>query len=339
MNHFYFLSIFLSVSSLTAYSDVLPVPDKDGKRLLPNQERLQFDSEYKQLYEGTLDETRQLQTENEAIRRQLENMQQLRQNAPAIEGGGLNNESLVRESTTKTPKKTTMTAPSAVYGAGVQTFAVSEENDGFDEVLPAGSWVRAKLMTGVEANSRYPYNVTLQLDYAFTGPNGYKVPLEGCLTIAEAKADLSIERVIILPKKLSCIRENGEYVERSISGFVAGRDSSNGVPGVYSSKQGKVFLQALIASIAKGAGTAVQMTQFSETVGGSENASVARNFTGNVGQYAAAKGVTDAATLVTDWYLNQAKALLPSISIGSGQDLWIIVTESVNVPALSNNWD
>jgi conjugal transfer pilus assembly protein TraB len=203
------------------------------------------------------------------------------------------------------------------------------------EVLPAGSWVRAKILTGAEANNRYPYNMTLQLDYAFTGPNGTKIPLQGCITIAEAKADLSIERVIILPTKLSCVRDDGEYVERQLTGFVAGRDSSNGVQGVYSSKQGKVFLQALLASIAKGAGAAVQMTQFSETIGGSENATVAKNFTGNVGQFALAKGVTDAATLVTDWYLNQAKALLPTIMVGSGEDVWIIVTESVEVPPLA----
>ena len=280
-----------------------------------------------------------MQIENESLKRQLENLQRLRKNDPAYEGGGLNNESRIKDKKTQRTKSNVSTAPSSVYGGGVQTFAISYETDEAGEVLPAGSWVRAKLMTGVEANSRYPYNVTLQLDYAFTGPNGYKIPLQGCLAVAEAKADLSIERVIILPKTLSCVKESGEYVEREIEGFVAGRDSSNGVRGVYSSKQGKVFLQALIASIAKGAGTAVQMTQFTETVSGSENAAVARNFTGDVGQFAVAKGLTDASTLVADWYLNQAKALLPSINIGSGQDLWIIVTSSVNVPPLYDGWN
>jgi hypothetical protein len=333
----YILVILLLLIGNSAWADVLPVPDKTGRRLLPDETRLEIDTEYKRRLEEQLGRDQKAESENEALRKQLENLRNLRAAEPNLEGGGLNNKPRVKEIEKPKPNRQTVSAPTANYGSGIQTFAIDYATSGEGEILPAGSWVRAKILTGAEANNRYPYNMTLQLDYAFTGPNGSKVPLQGCITIAEAKADLSIERVIILPTKLSCVRNDGEYVERKVTGFVAGRDSANGVQGVYSSKQGKVFLQALLASIAKGAGAAVQMTQFTETISGSENAAVAKNFTGNVGQFALAKGVTDAATLVTDWYLNQAKALLPTIMVGSGQDVWIIVTESVEIPPLAEN--
>jgi hypothetical protein len=67
------------------------------------------------------------------------------------------------------------TAPVA-RGSGLQTFAVSTKARGTDgvpdgfTVLPTGSHVKARMVSGVEANVREPYPVLLQLDYAFTGP-------------------------------------------------------------------------------------------------------------------------------------------------------------------------
>lgn len=54
-------------------------------------------------------------------------------------------------------------------------------------------------------------------------------------------------------------------------------------------------------------------------------------------KYGVAKGVGNAASMVTDWYLKQAMALFPTISIGSGSSVWIILTDDVlDVPTLDS---
>jgi hypothetical protein len=154
------------------------------------------------------------------------------------------------------------------------------------------------------------------------------------MVITDAKADLSIERVVMAPHTLSCVMENGEHFDRGVKGFVAGSDSANGLEGVYLSKQNKVFLAALLASIVKGAGEAVQMSNIEEQVSGAEHGAVARNFKGNVTQFAVAKGLTDAGGMVADWYLEQAKALLPTIGVASGAEVWVVMTKTVEIPDL-----
>ena len=56
--------------------------------------------------------------------------------------------------------------------------------------------------------------------------------------------------------------------------------------------------------------------------------------TGDQGRFIAANGAGNAANAVTSWYLKHAESLLPTINIGSGEDVWMIVQESVELP----NW-
>ncbi len=54
--------------------------------------------------------------------------------------------------------------------------------------------------------------------------------------------------------------------------------------------------------------------------------------TGDQAKYIGAGGATNAATMVTQWYLQQAQNLLPTINVGSGQDVWIVMQDSVELP-------
>jgi type IV secretory pathway VirB10-like protein len=336
----------------------LPVPDEQVKRTMPNDTKEMIDTEYKKLYEQKEQETAGTIEENERLRKELEALKNFNagssnptapaasavmpgtseSKSPAVVGNELGN---VSGNQKKGPKRQvqTQSAPTKQLASGVQVFAVSSEAANDLTVLPAGSWVRAKLLTGVQANARYAYNVLMQLDYAYTGPNGSKIPLQGCLVIGGAVADLSIERIIISPHTISCVRDNGEAFQRKVEGFVAGKDSSNGLTGVYDSKQGKVFLQAVLAGVVKGASEAYEIANTDSQVvtGAFGSQSVAKNFKGKFQELAVAKGVGGAAEMVTNWYLEQAKALLPTIHAGSGQDVWIVVTDRVDVPDLRAN--
>jgi len=45
--------------------------------------------------------------------------------------------------------------------------------------------------------------------------------------------------------------------------------------------------------------------------------------------------MVDGASMVAQWYLEQAKYLIPSIGVGSGQYVFITMLDTIDVPSLS----
>ncbi|CAM6053768.1 unnamed protein product [Sphagnum tenellum] len=198
-------------------------------------------------------------------------------------------------------------------------------------VLPSGSYVKGVLMTGVEAPEGKSYPVLLQLDYAYVIPNDKRLDLSGCFMIAKAEGDLSTERVQLQGQTLSCVSRHGGMFERSINAFVAdNKDQSYAVMGSVNSKQDRVAAMAFLASIVSGIGNSIKSAQVTTQLpvaGGAQTL-----VTGDQAKYIGAGAAADAATLVTQWYLKQAEHLLPTINVGSGQEVWMVMFNKVELP-------
>ena len=220
-------------------------------------------------------------------------------------------------------------------GAPMISFPVKSTGKAFlkkpEIVLPSGSYVKATLLTGIEAPEGKTYPVLLQLDYAYVIPNDKRLDLAGCFMIAKAQGDLSTERVQMQATKLSCVSKRGGMFEREVNGFIADDvDNSFAVIGSVNTKQDRVAATAFLSSIVAGIGKAIQQAQTTSQVtplGGSQTV-----LTGDQGKFIAAGGASDAASLVTQWYLKQAQALLPTINVGSGQNIWVIMQDQVDLP-------
>jgi conjugal transfer pilus assembly protein TraB len=206
-------------------------------------------------------------------------------------------------------------------------------------VVPLGSYVKARVLTGVEANDQEPFPMLLQLDYAFVGPNKTKIDLSHCFMIAKTKANLSTERVMAETQDISCVRDNGEHFKRNAKGFIAGEDSTFGMTGELISRQGQVLMTAVLANLAKGAGEAVALANSATQVVTGPGGAIAQStrISGNTGAYVAGKSITDAAQMIADWYLEHARKLMPSIAIGSGRDVWVVLLDTIQVPPLPVN--
>lgn len=353
----------LALNSTALAQALLPVPDAQIKRVVPQDGALFDEEEREKLASERLKEAQAVFEENQRLKIELEEakgnalMLESAQNQdiepvpsefePFTGNQEVNQETSIQSFKDTQPLQSNplpnirrVDTPEKANSSGVQVFRVSESAQNSLKVLPAGSWVRAKLLTGVQANSKFAYSVLLQLDYAYTGPNLSKIPLQGCLIVGGATSDLSIERVIISPHTLSCVRDDGENIQRPVKGFVAGQDSSNGLPGVFDSKQSKVFLAAALAGIVKGASEAYEIahTETNVLTSSAGSQAVTKNFTGEFRDLALAKGLGGPAEMVTQWYLEQAKSLLPTIHVGSGQDVWIIMTDRVDVPDLHGDF-
>ncbi|MBT4791475.1 MAG: hypothetical protein HON90_07885, partial [Halobacteriovoraceae bacterium] len=121
--------------------------------------------------------------------------------------------------------------------------------------LPTGSYVKAKLMTGIDAPEGKTYPVLLALDYSYIGPNKHKVDLSGCFIIAKSSPSMATERINFQATRLSCVSKKGKFFERKISGFVADyQDNTFAVKAELNSKQGRVAKMAFLKTIVDGIG-------------------------------------------------------------------------------------
>jgi len=360
----FFLAAVLTTLTTSSWADVVPTPDRSVNRSLPEDGNFKADTEYQKLYHDQL-------LREEAARSALRGAIGAPASgattlAPAVTSGtatpdaaGATNVPVSSPAAPEPqlqrilPRETkvgasrlqparSMPAAATLYRPGPATgalvYAVSKEA-AFDDtmtVLPTGSFVKARVVSGVEANTQEPYPVLLQLEHPFTGPNDSKVNLSNCFMIAKARANLSTERVIMETDTISCVRQNGEYFKSSARGFTAGEDSTFGSTGTFISKQGQVLLAAVLASVAKNAGEAVAAAQQTATVaaGGVGAAVTATNVTGNQAKFIAGRSVVDGAGMIAQWYLDYARQLIPSIAVGSGQTVHVVMLETIRVPTL-----
>ena len=212
--------------------------------------------------------------------------------------------------------------PSSGRSGRIISFPVKHKRKEKGVVLPTGSYVKAKLMTGVDAPEGKTYPVLLALDYSYQGPNQHKIDLSGCFIVAKSSASLSTERMSFQAQRLSCVSKRGEFFERKINGFVADDiDNSFAVAAKVNSRQGRVAKMAFLKSLIDGIGEIIGRK--AQNIGGKnpDSANVVLQ-----------SGAQHAASKVSDWYLKQAQSLMPSLSVNSGQDVWVVMQESVLLP-------
>lgn len=219
------------------------------------------------------------------------------------------------------------------HGSSTINFPVKKIAKNESVRIPLGSYVKAKLLTGVEAAEGKPLPVIAELDHVFIGPNKTMIDLKGCFALLKSAGNLSVERAEGQAVSISCVSDSGQSFERKINGFmVDDTDNSFGVIGVVNSKQDRVATQAFLASIVDGISSSVKQGQETETqnpLGGSSSV-----VTGDQSKHILASGGGSAAQKVTQWYLKHAENLMPTINVGSGSDIWIVMQEGVNLP----NW-
>lgn len=356
----------LSCCLVSAQADVMKTDEKTVRRVFPDESSFANDTEYKKKFEEIKAQLEELRKTSENAQNTLKfaNGNQVvstQQTPPKNSDIEENNDSFFEDDEEKflKTKKIEKQRPKFVTTAkinsqsfypqqktqpasGVQIFNVStlarDEADSTMTVLPTGSFVSAKILSGVEANQHEPYPVLLQLSYAFTGPNRTKINLSNCFMIAKARANISTERVIMETDTLSCVKQNGEHYKITARGYTAGEDSTFGSTGTFISKQGQVLLAAVLANIAKNAGDALATAQTTtDVVAGNAGAPAsATNVTGQKMAYVGGKSVVDAGAMIAQWYLDYARQLVPSIGIGSGQTVHVIMLDTIRVPILED---
>lgn len=133
--------------------------------------------------------------------------------------------------------------------------------DDYAALIPVGSIVRARLVSGMDAmvaggaaDGNQP--VIAKITDPMLLPNGRMVDLRGCVIMAGGYGNLSTERVYMNTTLLSCIGADDEVFETTVSANALGSDGKLGVRGVMVTRDGALILRTMQAGLLQGVATA-----------------------------------------------------------------------------------
>jgi conjugal transfer pilus assembly protein TraB len=208
-----------------------------------------------------------------------------------------------------------------------------------DNTIPAGAFVRAVLLGGVDASasiqaSSDPRPALLRLTDAGTLPRRFRSDLKGCHALAACYGDISSERVFMRLEKLTCTeRKTGEIVEVKVQGYIAGEDGRTGVRGSVVDRAGESMRNVLMGGFLGGIGEFLSQPQnaavtFSPMAGLAQSNPMGM---GDMLKAGAGKGINNALEKYADFYIKRAEQLQPVIQVAAGRQVDIVFTEGVSI--------
>jgi len=200
-----------------------------------------------------------------------------------------------------------------------------------DHYVPAGTFVKARLTSGVVAStavgaSSSPQPLHMEMTHFGNMPRGFKTDVKRCFLIGSAYGDLASERVFMRLETLSCIeRKTGEIMELKVDGYVSGEDGANGMRGIIVDKSGPAMRNAFVGGFLSGVGgfladTGRGTSQISPMGITTQEALKASDIL----KGGAGKGVGNAMEKMADFYIKRAEQLQPVIEIEPGRRVDVV---------------
>ena len=199
--------------------------------------------------------------------------------------------------------------------------------------IPAGSYVPAVVLSGADAATNVVdrenptpvlFRVTGPAVTAGRGSQGARVNIKGCTIQGSAIGDLSSERVKVRLISMTCLKRNGTVVEARVSGYMTGSGKA-GVRGPVVSREGNLVSNAAIAGVLQGIATTAQ------TASGADEEAAVADIAQSALAAAGAGGVQQAASTLSEYYINRAEQYQPVISLHGGTNVELVFLEGVSL--------
>ena len=199
------------------------------------------------------------------------------------------------------------------------------------DYLPAGSFVRGRLLTGVyaatgAAAASQPLPMVIRLENKAILPNEWRSQVTSCHVTASATGDLSSERVFIRLDRLSCVGKRGETLDVRVTGYAVGEDGKVGVRGKLVTRSGQAIASALSVGLLSGIGNAVSRSneEITTSITGTQSKRYTNAWASGLGE-----GMSDAMDRITDYYLKLADRIFPVLEVDAGRPVDIVLSQGV----------
>lgn len=204
-----------------------------------------------------------------------------------------------------------------------------------DQVIPAGTTVKALLVSSVDASCSVhspndPYPVKLRILDDGHLPRKVRAMMKGGLIIGSAYGNISSERVYIRLERLTQVKPTGDFVETEVAGFVSGEDGKYGVRGVVADRSDHLVKSAAVSGFFGG------VSQFLQATINAQNIRDATDGLPNDLRYSMIRegGVSGASTALdklSEYYIRRAEQLQPVIQVAAGRVVDITFTHGAEV--------
>lgn len=204
--------------------------------------------------------------------------------------------------------------------------------------IGAGDSVRIKLLAGVNApTDGTPYPVVFQLSSDVMGPDNSQLPLGEARLIAAAQGSLTDSRALFRLTSMNIRLNDGRRKVVPVDGWVVGEDGVRGMEGILIDPIGKAIGGAGFAGALQGIGQGLSASNVTNTSSGvfGNTATV----TGNVGEFAAGQGISNAARVYANLIQQRVGALVPVVQVLSGREATAVFSRSVSITDLYNSLD
>ncbi|MCC5609601.1 TraB/VirB10 family protein [Nostoc sp. CHAB 5834] len=206
-------------------------------------------------------------------------------------------------------------------------------------MLPAGAFAQVALLNGIDAGTgtttqSNPMPVLMNITGNAVLPGSARYKLKNCFVLGSGHGDMSAERVYARVSRISCIDKNDRLVlSQEVQGYLVDSDGKLGMRGLVSDRQGAKLGKAMLAGFAQGLAGALGQAQSSVTSNLSTGTSMSSLSGGSALRASGLAGAQTATAQLADFYLKEAQAMFPVITIDAGRTGTIVFTSTTSL-----NW-
>lgn len=213
--------------------------------------------------------------------------------------------------------------------------SIQYKKNQYSGFLPAGSFAPVALLNGLDAGTSSttqanPMPVLMTVTDQATLPGSAKYTIKSCFVLGTGYGDLSAERVYVRYSRMSCVDKRDRLVlSADVSGYLVDSDGKIGLRGKIIDRQGAKLGKALLAGFAQGLSGALGSAQSTVTTTATGTASALGG--DSALRASGLSGAQSAAQQLAQFYLKEASAIFPVISIDAGRTGTIVFTDNASL--------
>jgi len=230
------------------------------------------------------------------------------------------------------------TGPKAFFTSKLEVFDSAQ-------YVPPNAYVEAKVLVGVDAATGTSYSQDPKpVLFRILGPATHvgtdgkfqTTDLTGCLINGAAYGELPSEKVYVKLQKITCPAGPGRFSVATVEGYVTSKGKA-GVRGPVISREGQFTSRAMLAGALNGLGQGlsknVQASQSGVTtsITGAGALSAQELSPGQIATGSLGTGVSQAASMLADYYIKRAEQYQPVIEMPTGIQVELVFLSGFQV--------
>lgn len=204
--------------------------------------------------------------------------------------------------------------------------------------IPPMGFVKATLLNGVDALvGGTPTPALARLSGVYKTAMGGTVTLDGCFVMIEFNGNISTERAVGKPTRMTCIYPDGGAATYSLAGYVVdAEDGIIGVPGLLYEGDPTRIAASILADFAAGIGEILEQNQNTNTV--DANGTTKSTITGSQTTAQLAGGLNKSMASLKSYLQERVNRVQPFIRLDALRELHLVLLNGTELRDEGSPW-